>query len=94
MTHCIVMRSNSVNFLTLYSIIFFNVFFSKALFCRRHGALHTQLHTPNRGLTALSEVIGISCLWHDCMMCIFFSFFFGKAVSSAVWQWNHCICSG
>ena len=45
MTHCIVMRSNSVNFLTLYSIIFFNVFFIKALFCRRHGVLHPQRKT-------------------------------------------------
>ena len=39
MNHCIVMRSNSVNFLTLYSIIFFDVFFIKALFCRRHGII-------------------------------------------------------
>ncbi len=45
MTYCIVMRSNSVNFLTLYSIIFFNVFFSKALFWRRCGALHPQRNT-------------------------------------------------
>ena len=31
MNHCILMRSNSVNFLTLYSIIFFDVFFIKAI---------------------------------------------------------------
>ena len=42
MNHCISMRSNSVNFLTLYSIIFFDVFFIKALFCWRHGVLHPQ----------------------------------------------------
>ena len=31
MNHFISMRSNSVNFLTLYSIIFFDVFFIKAI---------------------------------------------------------------
>ena len=62
MTHCILMRSNSINFLTLYSIIFLTFFFIKSLFWRLHGVQYT--HYKSVIISTIYSILIFVCQRH------------------------------